>query len=251
MQSASEMIRSAVLNTRPFRHVVIDDFLPSHQNAAIREDFSKVLARGEGSQEDRTRFWHRDLLDVRIFWPAPSLEKPFSPFFSHVLFETLGTLFQLPISQDTVLAYHHYAKRSGRLHLHHDYVAGFFQEAPLGNGVNPWYFQCTHSVAPTGGTSRCMVRALTAIYYLNPDWRPGDGGELALFDRRSHAFPAKVIRPLNNRLVVFETSPFSVHSALPNNAPMRNSVAQFFFVRPDDARRRFPSHQCAVQFVGY
>ena len=50
---------------------------------------------------------------------------------------------------------------------------------------------------------RCNGRRLTAIIYLNPDWQPGDGGELRLF--RPYAPhdqpPLADVRPLMDRCV--------------------------------------------------
>ena len=49
------------------------------------------------------------------------------------------------------------------------------------------------------------TRALTCILYLNPDWRPGHGGELTLYPFLSRT-PSRSIAPLHNRLVVFRSN---------------------------------------------
>ena len=52
---------------------------------------------------------------------------------------------------------------------------------------------------------------LTALFYLNADWQPADGGELRVFP---WPYEAEVIAPLEGRLVLFE--PRMVHDVLPN-----------------------------------
>jgi hypothetical protein len=54
---------------------------------------------------------------------------------------------------------------------------------------------------------------LTALFYLNPHWKPGDGGELRIFP---YPHKPEVIAPLEGRLVLFE--PRMVHDVLPNYA---------------------------------
>ena len=44
------------------------------------------------------------------------------------------------------------------------------------------------------------ARRMTAIYYAN-DWRPGDGGELALYDDEGHC--TRLVEPVADRLVLF------------------------------------------------
>lgn len=52
---------------------------------------------------------------------------------------------------------------------------------------------------------------LTALFYLNADWQPGDGGELRIFP---YPYAAEEIPPLEGRMVLFE--PRMVHDVLPN-----------------------------------
>lgn len=46
-------------------------------------------------------------------------------------------------------------------------------------------------------------RRLTAIWYLNPDWKQGDGGELRLYP-----WPRETVdvAPINDRLVLFSSA---------------------------------------------
>lgn len=55
-------------------------------------------------------------------------------------------------------------------------------------------------------------RRLTAIYYLNPGWLPGDGGELAVYPPSTELH----LEPLADRLVVFFSEQLE-HAVLPNH----------------------------------
>jgi hypothetical protein len=74
-------------------------------------------------------------------------------------------------------------------------------------------------------------RRLNILIYLNPEWRPGWGGELELWDRDvrqcCHSIP-----PLLNRCVIFETSEISYHGVVPISAPpgvVRKSFAAYYY----------------------
>ncbi|KAJ1554336.1 N-acetylglucosaminyltransferase [Nowakowskiella sp. JEL0078] len=56
-------------------------------------------------------------------------------------------------------------------------------------------------------------RRLTMLFYVNPSWKPGDGGELRLHPAGSHAVD---IEPLANRLLIFRCD--LLHQVLPTFA---------------------------------
>jgi len=57
-------------------------------------------------------------------------------------------------------------------------------------------------------------RLLTTTYYLNPDWRPADGGQLRLYTDASHPDRYLDILPRAGTLVCFLSSEF-LHEVLP------------------------------------
>lgn len=64
-----------------------------------------------------------------------------------------------------------------------------------------------------------LYRRLNLLLYLNPDWKPGDGGELELFKKSNFRNNESVqIEPTFGKLVVFETNDDSLHG-------FRNPVA--------------------------
>lgn len=74
-------------------------------------------------------------------------------------------------------------------------------------------------------------RLISCVLYLNPDWRPGDGGELQLYDstgthERLH------ISPIMNRMIFFRSDAVW-HAVLPTSAP-RKSLTGWLLYRPSD-----------------
>jgi 2OG-Fe(II) oxygenase superfamily len=236
----------------PFRHIIIDDFLPSDANTALREQFDQILSRSVSEKKDLSRFVRREMYDVDIFWPQPRLDDAHRYFFSLRYFEMLRKFLKAPISNDTILMYHHHDENKEDNYIHNDYLGGFFMEDSLQNDINPWYFQCTHSAPPQSeNKSRKMMRSAAAIYYLNENWDEKQRGETGLFWKNDPRFLAKKIAPLNNRLLVFEVTPFSWHNFMKNNMPSRNSIAQWFFISENDANKRFPNEHPWEGSVGY
>lgn len=74
------------------------------------------------------------------------------------------------------------------------------------------------------------TRRVTTIWYLNPSWAPGDGGELRLYP-----FPGQPldIEPLNDRLVLFSSQEM-LHRVLPSSA---ERVCFTVWMSEDGARR--------------
>mmetsp|Transcript_72922 Transcript_72922/g.173711 ORF Transcript_72922/g.173711 Transcript_72922/m.173711 type:complete len:644 (-) Transcript_72922:11-1942(-) len=54
-----------------------------------------------------------------------------------------------------------------------------------------------------GKHPHCRTRVLTALMYLNPEWQPGDGGELAVLSQLDKGVQRKVVEPLAGRLLLF------------------------------------------------
>ncbi|EEX36145.1 prolyl 4-hydroxylase, alpha subunit [Vibrio metschnikovii] len=67
-------------------------------------------------------------------------------------------------------------------------------------------------------------RKLTTVFYMNPNWRAADGGELKLYDLNDQLI--ETIAPISGRLVVFLSEKFP-HEVLPTQAE-RISIAGWF-----------------------
>lgn len=71
------------------------------------------------------------------------------------------------------------------------------------------------------------TRVLSTVLYLNPDWRPGDGGELRLYDE-DDAAELETIAPELGKLVIFLSEKFP-HEVLVARRE-RHSIAGWFRV---------------------
>lgn len=80
-------------------------------------------------------------------------------------------------------------------------------------------------------------RVLSVVVYLNPGWRPGDGGELVLYPEHADARGIRVT-PALGTLVVFLSEEFE-HEVLAARCD-RFSVAGWFRVNSSSARRPDP-----------
>jgi SM-20-related protein len=96
-------------------------------------------------------------------------------------------------------------------------------------GMSRYEMQLAHYPPGSSGYSKHLDafrgggnRLLTAIYYLNPTWKPGHGGELALY------LPGGELRlePLQNRLLVFLAEEVE-HAVLPVEASRLALTAWF------------------------
>ena len=72
-------------------------------------------------------------------------------------------------------------------------------------------------------------RLISCVLYLNADWKPGDGGELQLYDPRGET-PTERIQPLRNRMVFFRSDTVW-HEVLPAHAP-RKSLTGWLLYQP-------------------
>jgi Rps23 Pro-64 3,4-dihydroxylase Tpa1-like proline 4-hydroxylase len=84
-----------------------------------------------------------------------------------------------------------------------------------------------------------LNRRLNVIFYLNPGWQPDWGGEFGLYDKTGQDC-LKLVPPLFNRLVIFDSHDFSFHG-LPDPIAFpaehtRKSIILYYYTkapRPD------------------
>ncbi len=88
-----------------------------------------------------------------------------------------------------------------------------------------WYptgaFYKKHFDAFNGNTNR----VISTVLYLNPNWQPGDGGELLIYCK-DEVDPIETIQPYFGRLVIFLSEDFP-HEVVKTNKP-RRSLAGWF-----------------------
>jgi len=98
-------------------------------------------------------------------------------------------------------------------------------------------FECHYAWYPRGSYYKQHVdafkgggsnRVISSVLYLNPGWRPGDGGELVLYSPQDKASVVECIEPRYGQLVLFLSEVFP-HEVLPANRS-RYSIAGWFRV---------------------
>lgn len=84
-----------------------------------------------------------------------------------------------------------------------------------------------------------LNRRLNALLYLNPNWKPGWGGEFGIYDENGDVC-LKQVAPIFNRLVIFDSHDKSFHGLpAPLNFPdgeVRRSILLYYYTkapRPD------------------
>lgn len=222
----------------PFRHIVIDGFLPPAQYKQLSSDFAQTLAKGLSETAQKDRFSRFDLYDLYAQMPEPTLELPYGCFFAGTYFQMLERALGRVFSRDTFATFHHHAPNPQDNYIHTDYVYEYFRDEPLPNGINPWYHQCDKH-RPSPG-ARPVVRAAAAIYYLNNEWVAGQGGETGIFATKEARSLVRRLAPVNNRLIAFDITPTSYHNYMACALPARNSLAQWFYVSEGVVAARFP-----------
>ena len=75
-----------------------------------------------------------------------------------------------------------------------------------------------------------LYRRANVLLFLNPDWKPGNGGELCLFNLGDEK-PAARYEPRFGTCVAFTTDHRSVHgvNAISEGSPMRRSIALYYY----------------------
>lgn len=79
-----------------------------------------------------------------------------------------------------------------------------------------------------------LNRRLNALLYLNPNWKPGWGGEFGIYDENGDVC-IKQVAPIFNRLVIFDTHDKSFHGLpAPLNFPdgeVRKSILLYYYTK--------------------
>ena len=194
----------------PYKHLVIDDFLPESLVAECHENFPSVKDAGweharDSDIEVKSRTTWKSEFDipegiisgVRILNSAPFLL-------------AMAERFQIPkIIPDPYFSGGglNVTSRGGLLDVH---VDGNYHDA---TGLN---------------------RRFNALLYLNKNWQPDWGGEFGIYDRDGSTC-VKKLAPIYNRLIIFNSHDFSYHGLPdPLNFPAgeyRKSIILYYYTK--------------------
>jgi len=206
-QGRESQLREEYLNGSPFSHLVLDNF--------ISEEFLQKL-----------------LVQFPSFNSQFSLSENGAPEGKAVRseFRSLGSAYR---ELDTVFRSESFLTSLelivGIPHLVFDptYYGGGTHESLRLQSLDPHIDFNLHPLKEN------LFRRVNLLLYLNPDWKPTDGGNLELYrDPYGDEIP-KLICPLANRCVIFETNEKSWHGhdKILNPDHSRKSIAVYFYTK--------------------
>lgn len=216
--------------SKPFRYLVVDDFLPP---TFAEEILAAYPQPGAGDWDNTTYIHQRNKLTQTSGFAEP-IARFFAltatPDFRALVSEITG----IPkLIDDPELV-------GGGLH---QILCGGFLDVHVDYNFHP---------------KTKLHRRLNLLLYLNKDWRPEFEGYLELWDLESNR-QLEHIAPLFNRAVIFETSEVSYHGhPKPVNTPphiTRKSLAIYYYTEEHDAAAVAPEHNTLYKqttgFQGY
>jgi hypothetical protein len=211
----------------PYPHVVIDDFLPQANASALRASFPQP--------EDRLGWDQFGALGYEVKLGS-SDERNFPDVLRHAIhdlnsgvfirfLETLTGIEHLLPDPHLLGGGIHLSRRGDHLGIHADFN---------------WH------------EGLQAHRRLNLLIYLNPDWQPGYGGELELWDTKGERMCRRV-EPVFNRAVIFATRSDTFHGhPAPWAAPdgiYRRSIALYYYTTQRPAEELRPAHN--TLYKGY
>jgi hypothetical protein len=241
--SATEM--AAALSTRrwlrrddPFPHLIANDVFTPRVYAALEAQFLTRL-HPPGARPDVSGFTRSIRgYDVTAFLFHPRLDGPLRLFVSRGFRDLVAGATGVEVTHHVSGGLHHHAVGSATGSIHTDLNPAWFVEYSSPDGMvvvdHTAVRYVTGEPRRPGARAKPYVRAVAILFYLaNPPWRPGDGGETALYDSPDCDLmrPAVRVPPINNSLVAFEVTPQSFHAFLTNRRRPRNCVAMWLHRR--------------------
>ncbi len=209
-------------HARPFRHIVIDQFLRGDFVERLHEDFPGFEV-GNARNEAGTLGNKSTVERIRQLGAS---------------FRTLDDLVK---SRDFLDLIGRVTSISGLLYDPH-YFGGGTHENRSGQELDPHVDFNRHPLEP-------WHRRLNLIVYLNREWARDWGGSLELHsDPRSPDDEVTLVGPAFNRCVIFETNEISWHGfariAVPADRPevSRKSIALYFYTREPAPGERVDPH---------
>ncbi|RDI48189.1 2OG-Fe(II) oxygenase [Nocardia mexicana] len=240
--------RRWIRRARPFPHVYVRDVFVAAFYRRLAEEFERV-------HREQGRFTPvADGYSATGVSLAAVRNGPMEVFLSRAWHDLIERVTGVRASGDVEGSLHHHEPDSPRGWPHHDLTPAWFPAAPPESGevgLPGGTIDLRTGERPAGTDARELVRAVAVLFYLNnEEWRPGDGGETALFAHAGDpdgAAPGSTVSvpPLNNSMVVFECTPRSWHTFVGANAAARNCVVMWLHRPKDEAARRWGGDRIA------
>jgi hypothetical protein len=210
---------------KPFPHFTAQDVFVPEFYAAFQEAFFKMI------QVDQSYLPQHDIHGITI---TPGQEGAIAFFASKTWHDFLAKLLGIKVTAHVNVGLHRHRIRSANGFPHNDLNPGWFVDHETNEGIvlaQPDLCSYTDGqIRQPNIKPRQVVRAAALIFYLaNPQWYPGDGGETGLYERYSDSpeQPYLAIPPINNSLLAFECTPYSLHGFISNRRTIRHSVVMW------------------------
>lgn len=205
----------------PFKHVVIDNFLPNDLIKVVIDSFPNI----DSSEWEKTN--DPDIeVKLRTMWKSE--------------FDIPDGIVDVVRIMNSSLFLNAMSKLFGIDKIMPDpYFSGGGLNVTVSGGLLDVHVDGNYHDASG------LNRRLNAILYLNPGWQDGWGGEFGLYDSTGDNLIKKVA-PICNRLVIFDTNDYSYHG-LPDplnfpNDEVRKSIILYYYTK--ESR---PTSQIAVE----
>lgn len=227
-----EEVKKMVIND-PFRYVIIDNFLSKEYSEGIGKFLRNKLKAGlSKNPRDNSKFhpfFYRDrTYDGYRYTPSYEENIYFDFFLSKSMISYVSSIFGIRVNNKLSIAahFHPVGDKSGWVHNDHS-INSFLKSKQNPNGLTiggNQYFESDRIDSNLLG-----LRTIAFIYYINNEkYRYGDGGETGLFRTDSEDSLFKKVEPLDNRMLIFETSSNSYHAFL-ENTKERFCIVGFLF----------------------
>jgi Rps23 Pro-64 3,4-dihydroxylase Tpa1-like proline 4-hydroxylase len=228
----AEALAGSFETATPFRHIVLEDFVPKEVMELLIREYPGPEAPGWKMHGPGRTTWQRDAESAKL---GCDDETRFPPFTRHFMAQLNSGVFLAFLERVTGIAHlipdptygHcglHSTGRGGRLMMHTD-----VNRHPHGND---------------------MHQVLNLIVYVNPDWKEEYGGHLELWNEAREV--VRRILPSANRAVLFHTGTRSLHGhPHPLTCPpgrRRNSLAVYYYLRERPASVEYEGMQHSVHW---
>jgi hypothetical protein len=230
----------------PFPHVVAHDVFKADFYAALCKQMQELFMYGISETPTRGRFSRNmpgyDAYGVG-FGASPS--GPVSLFTSTEWRDLMCDVFGVGKTPYVYGGAHYHEVGSRDGFIHNDFNPTWFPRAVNSEIQAPNNELCSYRTGdgPLRPDEKIeVVRGAVAIFFLlNDGWRPGDGGETALFHHAQLSEPIPAVRcaPENNSLVAFECTPQSFHAFRSNHRLPRTSIIMWIHRPLDEAATKF------------
>ena len=216
----AEINKNKYLHTKPFPHIIIDNFLSPIAYSKISKAFPKkndsIWKTPSNKHTVGKSVTQSGKLGIKELLYTEAARRFFFEFNSGLFLTFLEKLTSIEgLTSDPYFSEggFHRISTGGFLNIHADF---------------------SHS------DKLNLERRLNIIFYLNDNWEDYYGGDLGLYDKNLNEVVS--IKPLANRIAIFSTSDHSFHGhPEPLRCPkgmFRKSIALYYYTAPTDSRKK-------------